>query len=302
MKLQLTTLSVLLCVMTAPLCKTMAAAEIGESEQRVYKTVGDVKLKMYIYNPAGHVAADKKPVIVFFFGGGWKGGSPKQFQKQSEYLASRGMVAMSAEYRVSSKHQVKAVSCVKDAKSAIRWVRQHAKQLGINPNQVVAAGGSAGGHLAACTGTILEFDEANEDLEISSKPNAMVLFNPAVVLAPVADRPNFLKAKNLEARMGVDPIKLSPYHHVRKGIAPTLILHGKGDTTVPYWTADYYTAALQKKGNVCQLVGYNNQKHGFFNFGRNGNKNFIATTTEMDKFLTALGYLKGEPTVKEFLK
>src|SRR5262245_54077022 len=97
---------------------------LPEAEVQTYKTVGDTKLNLYIYNPPGHKLTDKRAAIVFFFGGGWTGGSPGQFEQHCKHLASRGMVAMTADYRVASRHQVKAVSCVADAKSAIRFVRE----------------------------------------------------------------------------------------------------------------------------------------------------------------------------------
>ncbi len=88
---------------------------------------------------------------------------------------------------------------------------------------------SAGGHVAACTGVIKKFDESSEDESISSVPNAMVLFNPACVLAAVGDRQPFDKNRLLAMpqRMGVKPIELSPYHHVAKGAPPTIMFHGK---------------------------------------------------------------------------
>ena len=66
----------------------------------VYKKVGPSELKIHVFTPPNHTLADKRPAIVFFFGGGWNGGSPSQFYPHCDYLASRGMVAMSAEYRV----------------------------------------------------------------------------------------------------------------------------------------------------------------------------------------------------------
>src|SRR6185503_1822467 len=120
-----------------------------------------------------HKPTDKSPAIVFFFGGGWTNGSPGQFEEHCKHLGSRGLVAITADYRVASRQQVKAVSCVADAKSAIRYVRKEAARLGIDPDRIVAGGGSAGGHIAACTGTIDGFDEAGEDKSISSVPNAM---------------------------------------------------------------------------------------------------------------------------------
>ena len=185
------------------------------AEVETYKTVGDTKLNLYIYYPPGHKPTDKRAAIVFFFGGGWTNGSPGQFEQHCKHLASRGMVAMTADYRVASRQQVKAVSCVADAKSAIRYVRKEATRLGVDPNRIVAGGGSAGGHIAACTGVIQGFDEMGEDASISSVPNAMALFNPAVVLAPAEGLSNVNEERvsSLKERMGVEPqaaVALSP--------------------------------------------------------------------------------------------
>jgi acetyl esterase/lipase len=277
--------------------------ELPGAKAEVYKTVGDVKLSLYIFTPPDHKADDKRPAIVFFFGGGWTSGSPGQFQHQCRYLASRGMVAITADYRVASRHQVKAVECVRDAKSAIRWVRANAKRLGIDPNRIAAGGGSAGGHLAACTGTLEEFDEKGEDASIRSVPNAMVLFNPALVLAPIAGQSGerLRELVNVD-RCGVEPVKISPCHHVRAGAPPAIVFHGKADTTVPYMTAEAFADAMKKAGNHCELSGFEGQPHGFFNFGRNENKFFIETIRQMDRFLASLGWLKGKPTIEEFAK
>jgi acetyl esterase/lipase len=264
-----------------------------------YKTVGDVKLNLYIFEPAGHKATDKRPAIVFFFGGGWNGGSPGQFEEHCKYMASRGMVAMAADYRVASRHQVKAVSCVADAKSAIRFVRKEAARLGVDPNRIVAAGGSAGGHLAACTGVVAQFDESSEDKSISSVPNAMALFNPAVVLAQAEgltelDQDRVTKLKD---RMGTEPQALSPFHQVRRGAPPAIIFHGQADTTVPYKTAELFAKAMTDAGNRCVLVGYEGQAHGFFNHGRGGNEYYNKTVRALDEFLSSLGYVSGPPTL-----
>jgi acetyl esterase/lipase len=270
----------------------------------VYKTVGDVSLNMYVYSPEGHQPTDRRPAIVFFFGGGWTGGTPAQFRPQAEYLASRGMVAMLADYRVRGRHDVLATACIEDAKSAVRWVRQNAGRLGVDADRIVAAGGSAGGHLAAAVATITEFEPPGEDLSISSVPNATVLFNPAVLLAPVPERTEisseFRKVeKQLGERFGVDPQRVSPYHHVRKGAAPTIIFHGKQDVTVPYRSVELYCEHMQAMGNRCELVGYDGQPHGFFNFQRPDKRPYYDTVRHMDRFLASLGYLQGEPTIQQ---
>ncbi len=154
-------------------------------KQIVYKTVGETELKLHVFNPADHKTTDARPVAVFFFGGGWVSGSPSQFYPHCEYLASRGIVAIAAEYRIKSKHKTTPQECVKDGKSAIRWVRQHASELGIDPNKVIAGGGSAGGHVAAATATTKAFNEEGEDTSVSCVPDALVLFNPVFDNGPV---------------------------------------------------------------------------------------------------------------------
>ncbi|QOV89853.1 alpha/beta hydrolase [Humisphaera borealis] len=254
--------------------------KLDGAEVQVYKTIGDVKLNAYIYKPADWKASDKRPAIVFFFGGGWTSGSPGQFEQHCKHLASRGMMAITADYRVKSRQGVTPVECVNDAKSAVRWARANAEKLGIDPDRIAAGGGSAGGHIAACTGVLDTFDDAAEDAKISSKPNAMVLYNPALDIALIADR------------LGDVAPKLSPLQHVKAGVAPTIIFHGKADTTVPYASAERFETAMKAAGNACKLVGYEGQIHGFFNYGRGDGSMYKATLAETDQFLVSLGWLK----------
>jgi len=267
--------------------------EVAADKIEAYKSIDGVDLNAYIFLPEGHHASDKRPAIVFFFGGGWNSGSPNQFVEHCKHLASRGMVAITADYRVASRHGVKAISCVRDAKSAIRWTRQNAAKLGIDPDRIVAGGGSAGGHLAACTGVINGLDEPDEDAAISSQPNAMALFNPALVLAEIVSSStrDTERIEDLPARLGVEPKELSPFHHVAANQPPTIIFHGVADSTVPYRTAEKFTAAMKAAGNDCELVGYKEQEHGFFNYGRGDGSSYGDTLKKLDRFLERLGYL-----------
>ena len=279
--------------------------DLPGSRAEVYKTIGDVKLKIYIYEPKGHKAGGRRPGIVFFFGGSWIGGTPKQFQEHCQYLVSKGMVAMTADYRVAKRHGTKPFHCVRDGKSAVRWIRQNARRLGVDPNRIVSGGGSAGGHVAACTGILPKHDEPGEDDNVSSVPNALVLYNPVISTAladgvtPYGGDTN----ETLMKRLGLkDPATLSPYHNIRKDLPPTLVLHGKADTTVPYSTAEAYVKEATKTGLRAELAGYEDMPHGFFNFGRRDNKMFLATVTRMHEFLGSLGYVKGRPAVEKHLK
>lgn len=256
-----------------------------------YKTVGETKLSLHIFEPATGPKTNR-PAIVFYFGGGWTSGSPAQFEQHCRHLASRGMVAITADYRVASRHQAKPIDCVADAKSALRYVRANAARLGIDPKRIAAGGGSAGGHLAAAIATVPGFDAPGEDAKISAVPDALVLFNPALVLAPMEglDLKGF-GTQVPESRLGTDPKNISPAHHVKKGTPPTIIFHGKADTTVPYATAEAFTRTMKAAGNRCELVGAEGQAHGYFNYGRGDGTHYKDTLTKADAFLVSLGWI-----------
>jgi acetyl esterase/lipase len=270
---------------------------IEGAEEITYKTVDGIKLSLWVFKPENHKLTDNAPAMVFFFGGGWNGGSPSQFVKHCEYLAARGMVAIVADYRVKSRHGVTAKFCVTDAKSAIRWVRENASELGIDGNRIAAGGGSAGGHLAAACATVSKFDEENEDKSISSKPNALVLFNPVLVLAPIDSmkKEPGEKIAQLEKRLGTKPENLSPYNNMNGKLPPTIIFHGTGDKTVPFITVELFTKRMHDLGNKCILVAYQGEGHGFFNYGIKSNAVFVDSVHKMDEFLVSLGYLKAPP-------
>lgn len=262
----------------------------GADRRVSYKEIDGVKLHLHVFLPAEWQPTDTRPAVVFFFGGGWVGGNPSQFKPQCEYLASRGMVAMSAEYRVKSRHGTTPFECVADGKSAVRWIRQHASQWGVDPNRIAAGGGSAGGHVAASTGVLEGLEEPGEEMTISSAPNAMILFNPAVDTTETGSR-------RAAERIGERARELSVVHHVRKGLPPTIVFHGTDDEAVPIETVRRFRDAMQNAGNRCELVEYAGKGHGFFNLHRD-EKSYRDTLREADKFLISLGYLQGQPTIR----
>ena len=259
---------------------------IEGTKSETYRKVGDTELKVWIFEPA-QKSAKPLPAIVFFFGGGWSGGSPTQFEPHSRHLASRGMIAIVADYRVKTRQDAKPADCVSDAKACVRWVRANAARLGIDPERIAVGGGSAGGHLAASTATLPGLDTAKDDKSVSCLPNALVLFNPATVLAPFPglDLKGFGAGLD-KARFGCEPEEISPLHHVKKGTPPTIIFHGKADTTVPYSTVEKFAEVMKAAGNRCELVGYEGQPHGFFNKSK-----YAETLAAADDFLVSLGYL-----------
>ena len=264
-----------------------------------YKVVGEDTLLAWIYEPPKHQIEAPRPAIVFFFGGGWSGGSASQFAKHCEYLAARGMVAITVDYRVYQRQNATISQCVSDAKSAIRWVRQQSNTLGIIPDRIVAAGGSAGGHLAASTAILPGLDDPNDDITVSAHPNALALFNPVVILDDIDEHTTFSERllSKLGHRMGATPHELSPYHHLHKGTVPTIIFHGTDDTTVEFTSVQLFQKQMHALGNHCVLVGYEGEGHGFFNYLRKRNGPFIDTVHKLDEFLVSLHYLEAPPKI-----
>ena len=281
-----------LCLLAAPLyAKPSYPPTFKNARVETYRTIDSTELKLWIFGESDPKA--KKPAIVFFFGGGWHGGTPAQFEAQARHFAKRGMIAITADYRVKSRHGAKVVECVKDAKAAIAWVRENAQRLGIDPDKIAASGGSAGGHLAAATGTIT-------GLGSDERPNAMILFNPACTLAPIAgwEPPKTQPGKRAGdedrtvdlsiERLGVEAQVISPAHHIGPHTPPTLILNGKEDTTVPYDSVVAFESAMRKAERPCKLVGYDGAEHGFFNRGEGYSK----ALADADSFLVELGWIK----------
>lgn len=249
-----------------------------------YRETGDTKLRLWMFGEKDPAAS--KPAIVFFFGGGWNSGSPAQFERHARHFAERGMIAITADYRVRSRHGTPASACVEDGKAAVAWIRQHAARLGIDPARIAAAGGSAGGHVAAATATLEGFGS-------DERPNALVLFNPALALADIGEwKASGFGVRAARERLGTEPVALSPAHHIGAHTPATLILHGTADTTVPIASAEAFATAMEKAGRPCTLVRYEGAGHGFFN----RDANFTETLAEADRFLVGLGWLaKPEP-------
>jgi len=270
-------------------------------QTKVYKTIGLTKLKLHIYQPSERNDMEKLPAIIFFHGGGLRERHTWEFEPQSKYLVERGMVAVLATYRVK-RHGRTQFESIADAKSAIRWIREHADELGIDGNRIAAGGGSAGGYLAACSALIKDFDEKNEDLSISSIPSALVLFNPRLVLPVIGDPP--LSKKDIRYLNGRTLEEISPFHNIHEGASPTIIFQGTADKGVSIQEPERFCEEMKKYGNNCEVVLYEGRDHGFFHYYLNegNNPDFYSTMEQTVKFLTAIGYINGETTSKKCIR
>ena len=238
------------------------------AEKILYKKTPQEDMYLYVLRP---ITKSRKalPAIVYFTGGGWVNGNVEGQIPNAAWFRDHGIIGIQADYRVKARHGTSPIECIQDAKSAIHYVRIHAKKLGINPNRIIAAGGSAGGHLAACT--VLDGGDApGEDLSISSKPNALVLHNP--VLGEGFGKEFF----------ALHP-EFSPILHVKKGWPPTILSNGTKDKTTPFEVAEKFTRLMKAAGNVCELIPVKDADHSCD--WPVSNPNFLPTLQRMTDFL-----------------
>lgn len=256
-------------IYTLPGTQLMAMAK-----KFLYKKTPQEDMYLYVLHPAGKI---KKPLaaIIYFTGGGWVNGNVADEIPTAAWFRDHGMIGITADYRVKNRHGTTPLEAIMDARSAMRYVRSHAKELNINPNRIVAAGGSAGGHLAICT--LLEGgDDPADDLRISPKPNGLVLHNPVLGIGFGLD---FLD-KHPE---------FTPLKQVRSGWPPTILSCGTVDATTPYIGAVEYTKLMHESNNTCELITVKDAGHSCD--WPISNPNFLPTLTRMAGFMNEHGFL-----------
>jgi len=283
-------LLLLLAILLSTFCTQAAEAKAKPAflgETHLYKQVEGRDLRLLVIKPPDWKATDQRPALVLFHGGGWTGGTPTQFNDQATYLAQRGLVCVQVEYRLVKDIPGPPTNCVRDAKSAMRWVRSHAAELGVDFNRIGAGGGSAGGHLAAFVGMVEGNDDPKDDVKISPKADALVLFNPVFDNGPDG-------GWGMQ-RVGDRFKEFSPAHNITPDDPPAIVFLGRNDPLNGVPVVERFQSNMKKAGVRCETRFYDGQAHGFFN----GEPWKTVTLIETDKFLTSLGWLKGAPTLKE---
>ena len=258
----------------------LMAEKLEPTRTVVYKKVGDRELVLHIFEPEGFKASDKRPCFLIIHGGGWTGMEPRRMFPFAHHFAKKGMLGISVQYRLAStKTGATVFDCVKDARSSVRYVRAHAAELGIDPQKIVASGGSAGGHLAAATALFDGVNEDTDDIKVSPVPNAMVLLFPVIDTSTEGYG---------NARIGERWREISPVHHVRADVPPTIIFHGTTDPTTPFKGAKAFQEAMTKAGNRCELDANEGGVHGYL---MRTQELFDDTMRKTEKFLDSLGLL-----------
>jgi len=261
-----------------------AEVTVPPGKEFIYKQSNGEPQKLEVYFPANwDPKTSKVPGVIFFHGGSWTGGNLKQFQNACQYLASRGLVAATANYRMIPKKDRPALpsgesykrTCITDAKSAIRWMKQHATELGIDPQRLIVGGGSAGGHVAVLATTNPGLDDPSDSKEFDTSVVACLLFNPAFQAADSEDS------------------EVDAFQHLQANTAPAILFFGAGDNQFKP-SAEALLKQLKTLGNTgTELWIAEGQKHGFFNHQPWQD----LTLAQADRFLVAHGLLVGPGTL-----
>jgi acetyl esterase len=254
-------------------------------EIRTYKSAGEVELKAHVFFPKDFDRTVRRPAFVFFHPGGWSMGEPAWGYLVCHRYASFGMVAISFQYRLSAMGGYTPAEAVSDARSAIRWTRQRALELGIDSGRLVAGGISAGGHLAACSAILTGPDDPRDDLMLSPVPDALALLSSPV--NPAID------SHFIELMQGIDkPENYSPAHHVRKGLPPMCLIQGTADEIVSYDSVKDFATKMREAGNRCDLHTLEGADH----FLMKQSDQVRAAELIVD-FLSELGYVQRKATL-----
>lgn len=256
-----------------PLCAADPLQDAG-AETFLYRKTPQADLNLYLLKPKD--ISGPRPAILFFFPGGWRVGKVQTFLPQAEAMRKDGWIAILADYRVAKRHNTEPKDAVEDAVACYEWVLQNAGKLGIDPARFVVAGGSSGGHLAACVG-LFELKEGRLVPRTERPPSALVLFNPVLdVVKYGGDR--------TEKIVISDPQSISPVHQLNKGLPATLVLHGTADKIVPVEVAERFAQEAKKMGLDVTLVTYPEKVHGFYNAEKDA-EGHAAALRDMKAFL-----------------
>lgn len=266
----------------------------------VYRKVENKDLSLFIFRPQGWQAGGNQPAILCIHGGAWVGGEPSRFFPHARYFASRGMVAISLQYRLMSPDTpTRLTDLIDDSGKAVAYLRQHANELGIDPHRIAAIGDSAGGHLAACLASSL--------VDSTERVDASILCNPIVdltdgqwfkyavggaLIAPHAPEAH-PTAEQLELAKAVSPIM-----HITKDLPPVLAMHGLDDTVVSADQSKQFCEKMKAAGNRCEVILIEHARHAFIIPKYTAEeKTVVDAICNADRFLASLGYIKGEPAL-----
>lgn len=249
-----------------------------------YKNADGQDLEAYVFPVPGEAPPEGRPAILFFYGSTWDTGLVSQFAPHCLYFANRGIQPILFDYRVTSRFPAASPwDAMSDVRSAIRWTRQNALELGIARDRIVACGASAGGHAALAALLLAEGDDPEDDTSVSCAPDLLVLFSPILDLSKKGVGHAKFQDKKSARRADLT-------RHIRRKLPPMMIFHGTADRVVPFENSARFRRKMWWRGNLCRLRAFETEGHGFFNFNVNP-RLYELTISETDAFLVERGFL-----------
>ena len=228
---------------------------------------GGFPLRMDLYFPD---EPSTRPVLVFVHGGAWVTGTKEEANERwlgllRAPLVARGFIVASIEHRLSPAHRWPAH--VEDGACAVRYLRAHAAEYGLDSGRIGAWGSSSGGHIVALLGTAADGDFATAEWAgFSSRVSPVVdLYGPADLTSDdwgPEDRAAFSLVFTTGDPASPILVEASPVTLVSPGDAPFLIFHGDEDTVVPVSQSVALDAALGGAGVASELVVVEGGNHG----------------------------------------
>ena len=240
---------------------------------------------LWVFRPENLNPGELRPAVFCIHGGSW-GGDPLMYAAHCTHLARKGYVGVAIEFRrYNEKQGISPKECLADCLSAYRWIKKNAQRLNIDPDQIVIAGSSAGGHLGLSMLTLEGYDNPEDDKTIPIDPKGLILINPAIDLVD-----GWKDGQNRCRAFKLDPVAFSPAHHVRSGLPPTLVISGSNDNVITPAQIRAFQKRMEKKGNQCEFIEYPNVGHGVFNYGFNGvgSEYFLKAMNDVEGFLAPL--------------
>lgn len=229
----------------APAAPETTPTEFPGAETFVYRDGNPEPQRLFVVKPAGWKASDRRAALMFFFGGGWTTGTPKNSIGWAKTAASLGLIGIAPDYRTRNRNDVSPLGSVADSRAALHWVQEHAAELGLDPARIAVGGNSAGGHVALWTAITHAPPGSDEKESPLLKPAALILFSTVSdTSGPTGYTPK---------RFGEHTIALSPVHQLDAKMPPALAFHGDADKTVPLAQALALRDALVASGNTCEL-------------------------------------------------
>ncbi len=227
------------------------------AETFIFTKVGDTEIRLHVVKPNDWKASDRRPCLVAFFGGGWTSGTPAKSITYAKWATEYGLVGVAPDYRTRKRFDAKPEDCVADGRAAVRWIQDHAKELGVDPGKIVVQGSSAGGHVAGWTAIP---DPVAPELASDPVPSPLPM--GLILLWPVTDTGT--NGYGGPKRFGNDEVRannLSVTGRMPAKMPPTLVFHGTADATVKYANTEEFLAKMKTNGNECELISFSGAPH-----------------------------------------